>query len=57
MFDITGTLAVTATADLGTAFAPVAAANFTVADGDVAGTAVITVTDANAKFLKATVTK
>ena len=57
MYDITGTLAVTATADLGTAFAPVASANFTVADGEVAGTAVITVTDANAKFLKATVTK
>ena len=57
MYDITGTLAVSATADLGTAFAPVAAANLSVADGEVAGTAVITVTDANAKFMKATVTK
>ena len=57
MYDITGDLKVVATADLGTAFAPVAAANFVVSDGAVDGTAVITVTDSNAKFLKATVTK
>ena len=57
MYDITGDLKVVATADLGTAFAPVAVENFVVSDGAVDGTAVITVTDSNAKFLKATVTK
>jgi hypothetical protein len=57
MYAITGDLEVVATADLGTDFAPVAAANFEVVDGTVDGTAVITVTDSNAKFLKATVTK
>ena len=57
MYAITGDLEVVATADLGTDFAPVAAANFEVVDGTVDGTAVIMVTDSNAKFLKATVTK
>ena len=55
---INGALKVVATDDLGTPFAPVDSAKFSVAPaGAGSPDAVITVTDPNAKFLKATITE